>query len=171
MTRNEQPGFDPGLYDEDFYGWTQRQAAALRAMPRQPTVDLAPQSLAHLDIAHLAEEIEDLGKRDLREVMSYLRLVIQHLVKLRAAPGSRDAAHWHTEAVNFQLMARETFSPGMRRLVDVDAIWIGGCRAAGRFLKDQAARDPSRDPCPFTLDDLLAADFDVEAAVGKIAAA
>ncbi len=168
MTRNEQPGFDPGLYDEDFYAWTQRQAAALRALPGPPAVDRAPQDLALLDIAHLAEEIEDLGQRDLREVSSYLRLVVQHLVKLHAAPGSRDAAHWHTEVVNFQLMAREAFSPSMRRLLDVDDLWASGCRAAGRFLKDHGACDPSR-ACPFTLDDLLAADFDVEAATGRIA--
>ena len=167
MTRNEQPGFDPGLYDEDFYGWTQRQAAALRALPRQPAGDAV--DLATVDIAHLAEEIEDLGRRDLREVMSYLGLVIQHLVKLHAAPASRDAVHWHAEAVNFQLAARRGFSPSMRRLIDVDDIWSGGCRAAGRFLKDHNARDPSRDTCPFTLDALLAADFDVEVATGKIA--
>ena len=165
MTRNEQPGFDPGLYDQDFYSWTQRQAEALRALPRQPSVDLAP-----LDISNVAEEIEDLGKGDLREVVSYLRLVVQHLVKLQAAPGSRDAAHWHSEAVNCQLMARGTFSPSMCRLVEVDDIWTGGCRAAGRFLKDQGARDPSRDACPFTLDDLLAAEFDVESATARIAA-
>ena len=165
MTRNERPG--SGLYDEDFYRWTQQQAAALRALP-PAAVDLAP-GIAPLDAAHLAEEIEDLGKRDLREVVSHLRLVIQHLVKLRAAPASRDAAHWHTEAVNFQIAAREAFSPSMRRLIDVGDIWIGGCRAAGRFLKDAGARDPSADPCPFTLDDLLAPDFDVDAAAGRIA--
>ncbi len=165
MTRNEQPG--SGLYDEDFFAWTQKQAAVLRAL-HPAAVDLAPEGVAHLDAAHLAEEIEDLGKRDLREVMSYLRLVIQHLVKLRVAPASRDAAHWHTEAVNFQLAAREAFSPSMRRLIDVDDLWLGGCRAAGRFLKDAGARDPATDPCPFTLDDLLARDFDVDAAVGRI---
>ena len=150
MTRNDQPGFGPGLYDEDFYDWTQRQAAILRALPREPGVELAP-----LDIVHLAKEIEDLGKRDLRE----------------AVPATRDAGHWHAEAVNVQLAARRAFSPSMRRLLDVDDIWIGGCRAAGRFLKDHGARDPSRDACPVMLDDLLAADFDVEAVVGRIAAA
>lgn len=165
MTRNGQPGFDPRLYDEDFYCWTQRQAEALRALPGQPTANLAP-----LDIAHLAEEIDDLGKRDLREVTSYLGRVVQHLVELHASPTSRDAAHWHAEAVNFQLAARRAFSPSMRRLLDVDDIWNGGCRAAGRCLKDQGARDPSRDACTFTLDDLLAVDFDVEAATGRIAA-
>ena len=100
----------------------------------------------------------------------HLRLLIQHLVKLRALPASRDAAHWHAEAVNFQLAAREAFSPSMPRLIDIDDIWIGGRRAAARSLKDHGARDPSRDACPFTLDDLLAAEFDVEVATSKIAA-
>ena len=163
MTRNERP--DSGLYDEDFYRWTQQQAAALRALP-----DELAQSLGQIDRANLAEEIEDLGKRDLREVMSHLRLVIQHLLKLRAAPTSRDAAHWHTEVVNFQLAAREAFSPGMRRLIDIDAIWLGGCRAAARFLEEAGAPDPSPGPCPFSLDDLLAADFDVATAVGRTGA-
>jgi hypothetical protein len=40
-------------YDTDFYAWTQEQAARLRAK------DSAAQ-----DLEHLAEEIEDLGKRD-----------------------------------------------------------------------------------------------------------
>ena len=166
MTRNERPG--SGLYDEDFYLWTQRQAAALRALPHDGAVDVARLDIARLDIAHLAEEVEDLGKRDVREVMSDLVLVIQHLVKLRAAPTSRDAAHWHAEAVTFQLAARRAFSPGMRRLLDVTDAWSGGCRAAGRFLKDAGLRDPSSDACPFTLDDLLAADFDVETAMRQI---
>lgn len=159
MTRNEPPGAT--LYDADFYSWTQTEAAALRALPPDG-------STAHLDIAHLAEEIADLGKRDLREVTSYLDRVIQHLVKLWAVPGSRDAGHWHAEVVNFQRAARRTFSPGMRRLLDVDDIWAGGCQAAGRFLRDKGVGDPSP-TCPFTLDDLLAADFDVETSVARVA--
>ena len=159
MTRNEPPG--AALYDADFYSWTQTEAAALRALPPGgPT--------AHLDIAHLAEEIADLGKRDLREVTSYLVLVVQHLIKLDAVSASRDAAHWHAEAANFQGAARRTFSPGLRRLLDIDDIWTSGCRAAGRFLRDRGAGNPPP-TCPFTLDDLLAPDFDVETLVARVA--
>lgn len=164
MTRDEWPDFDAGLYHTDFYSWTQREAATLRTLP--PDVI----NHAQLDVANLAEEIADLGKRDLREVMSYLGLVIQHLIKLHAAPSARDAAHWHAEAVNFQSAARRAFSPGMRQLIDVAEIWTDGCRAAGRFLRDHGAHDRTLDPCPFTLNDLLAADFDVEAAVARIEA-
>ena len=164
MTCNVWPDFDAGLYNHDFYSWTQREAATLRALPS----DLIDR--VQLDVANLAEEIADLGRRDLREVMSYLGLVIQHLIKLQAAPDARDAAHWHAEAVNFQSAARRAFSPGMRQLIDVTEIWTDGCRAASRFLRDHGAHDRSLDSCPFTLDDLLAADFDVDAAVVRIGA-
>jgi hypothetical protein len=41
------------LYEEDFYAWTQQQAQALRRL-RVGDNDL--------DIEHIAEEIEDLGR-------------------------------------------------------------------------------------------------------------
>jgi hypothetical protein len=40
-----------GLYDEDFFQWTQRSAELLRAG-----------QVRESDIEHIAEEIEDLGK-------------------------------------------------------------------------------------------------------------
>ena len=46
-------------YDEDFYAWTQHQAALLRTEKWQD-----------LDYTNLAEELESLGKRDLRELES-----------------------------------------------------------------------------------------------------
>jgi hypothetical protein len=58
------------LYDTDFYQWTQMQTAALRA-----------RDVAALDLAHLAEEIESLGKRDRRAVESYLEVILLHLLK------------------------------------------------------------------------------------------
>src|SRR5918999_5295845 len=57
-------------YDTDFYAWTQTQAAALRA-----------KDVAALDLEHLAEEIESLGKRDRRAVESYLEVILLHLLK------------------------------------------------------------------------------------------
>ena len=49
------------LYEEDFYAWTQRQAELLRR--------LAPVG-NELDMEHIAEEIEDLGRSDLRAAQS-----------------------------------------------------------------------------------------------------
>jgi hypothetical protein len=41
------------LYEEDFYAWTQRQAELLCRLPAISN---------ELDVEHIAEEIEDLGR-------------------------------------------------------------------------------------------------------------
>jgi Domain of unknown function DUF29 len=65
-------------YDTDFYAWTQAQAAALQA-----------KDWAALDLDHLAEEVEDLGKRDRRAVESYLEVILLHLLKWAYQPERR----------------------------------------------------------------------------------
>jgi hypothetical protein len=62
------------LYDEDFYAWTQQQAQTLREQFRGDN---------RLDIEHLAEEVEDLGKSQLQSVESYLQQIMAHLLILR----------------------------------------------------------------------------------------
>ena len=52
------------LYDEDFYAWTQQQAEVLRTHFQGDN---------RLDVEHLAEEVEDLGKSELHAVESYRR--------------------------------------------------------------------------------------------------
>src|SRR6266446_4563999 len=66
------------LYDQDFYAWTQEQAALLRAG-----------ALHDLDVTHLAEEIESLGKSDRRALGSHLRNLVLHLLKWHAQPAGR----------------------------------------------------------------------------------
>ncbi len=114
MTRDE-PCFAPILYDADFFTWTQEQAARLRRV----SPDAA---LPTIDTSHIAEEIEDLGKSELHRVMSFLVLVLQHLIKLQVAPASRDAAHWYQETSNFQASARRSASLGMRQLIDLEEV-------------------------------------------------
>jgi hypothetical protein len=48
-------------HETDFYTWTQEQAALLRRVPRGAFA---------LDIDNLAEEIEDIGRGEIREVSS-----------------------------------------------------------------------------------------------------
>jgi len=67
------------LYDEDFYRWTQHQAALLRAEKWQ-----------ELDYTNLAEELESLGKRDLRELESRLEVLVMHLLKWHYQPERRE---------------------------------------------------------------------------------
>src|SRR4029453_18728833 len=62
------------LYDQDFYAWTQEQAALLREG-----------AVHELDLTNLAEEIESLGKSEQRELYNRLRRLLRHLLKLHVA--------------------------------------------------------------------------------------
>src|SRR4051812_49650097 len=78
---------DPGLYERDFYLWTQRQAAELRHAAAQRTN-------LPLDLENLAEEVESLGKSDRRAVVSYLIKLIEHLLKLAYSPAQYPRSGW-----------------------------------------------------------------------------
>ncbi|MCX8000759.1 MAG: DUF29 domain-containing protein [Leptospiraceae bacterium] len=58
------------LYEEDENLWLFENAKLLR----EGKLDLA-------DIEHIAEFLEDMGRRDFREVLSRLRVLIMHLLK------------------------------------------------------------------------------------------
>src|ERR1700676_5000560 len=60
------------LYEEDFYAWSNEQSALLRAG-----------KLGQADIAHIAEEIESMGRTEKRELVSRLAILLQHLLKWR----------------------------------------------------------------------------------------
>jgi len=65
-------------YEQDFYAWTQRTAELLRAG-----------RFAEADIEHVAEEIEDMGRRDLRELNSRVKVLMTHLLKWQTQPKRR----------------------------------------------------------------------------------
>ncbi len=79
---------DPCLYDEDFYAWAMTTAALLRQ-----------RRFAEIDIAHLAEESEDMGKRERRTLESHIRTVTLHLLKWRYQP-EKLGASWRQSVRN-----------------------------------------------------------------------
>jgi Domain of unknown function DUF29 len=65
-------------YDKDVILWSQEQARLLRAG-----------RFAELDIEHLADEIEDVGKSEKRELASRMAVLVAHLLKWRSQPKKR----------------------------------------------------------------------------------
>ncbi len=65
-------------YDRDVILWSQEQARLLRAG-----------RFAELDIEHLADEIEDVGKSEKRELVSRMAVLLAHLIKWSRQPESR----------------------------------------------------------------------------------
>jgi hypothetical protein len=71
-------------YEEDVVAWASEQARLLR----ERRFDL-------LDIAHLAEEIKDVGKSEQseqRELTNRMALLLAHLLKWQMQPGRRGAS-------------------------------------------------------------------------------
>lgn len=68
----------PDLYERDYYSWTLEQAALLRA-----------RRFAELDLENLAEEVEDLAKREAKELQSRYETLLTHLLKWEFQPERR----------------------------------------------------------------------------------
>lgn len=71
-------------YEKDVVAWAQEQAELLRSG-----------QLSALDIEHLAEEIEDVGKSEQRELTSRMAVLLAHLLKWQYQPRRRGAS-WST---------------------------------------------------------------------------
>jgi hypothetical protein len=138
------------LYDTDFAEWTARMAALLRAG-----------HLGEVDLEHVAEEIEDLGKRDRWAVYSQLLRLLLHQVKRRIQP-ERETASWRRSIVNSQerVTHRLKDSPSLAGYLERELpdIYVRAVRGALFETGVKSASLPDR--CPFTLDQLLG-EFDL----------
>ena len=130
--------------DTDILAWCERQAALLRARDADA-----------LDYDNLAEEIEDVGRSELRACRSPLRQAVRLMLKATAWPLSLDAPTWRADAIDFREQAAEAFTPSMRQKIDLAALYA---RERERLPKeiDGVAAVPVPETCPMTLDDLLA---------------
>ena len=105
-------------YDTDILEWSERQAELLR---RRAAGDLVND--AALDWPNIAEEIEDVGRSELRSCRSLLRQALRHMLKAEAWPLSRDAPSWRADAIDFRRQARDAFTPSMRQRIDITGLY------------------------------------------------
>ncbi len=96
------------LYDQDFYAWTQDQAAALRAHFRGDN---------RLDVEHLAEEVEDLGKSELKTLESQVINILAHLLKLDHSSLDWPRNHWRREVLTFRKLLERRLTASLKRLL------------------------------------------------------
>jgi hypothetical protein len=93
------------LYDADFYEWCITMAELLRAG-----------RIDQVDIEHVAEEIEDLGKSQYRELDSRTTVLILHLLKARYQPGKHTCS-WDQTIRDRRIEIRGLlrYNPSLRR--------------------------------------------------------
>ena len=135
------------LYEEDFYAWTQQQAELLRRLP--PVGN-------ELDIEHIAEEIEDLGRSDLRAAQSLCEHIIEHFLKLEYSGLADPADHWRDEIVEWRLQLEKILTRTIEAKLDLPARYRAALRLLRRLERDVPELLGRLPPdCPYTFEQII----------------
>jgi hypothetical protein len=143
---------DGSRYDDDFYAWTQEQAALLRRS--LPAGRLAGGN--RLDAEHMAEEIEDLGRSELHAAQSFCEHIIEHLLKLEYSGLSEHAEHWRDEIVEWRLQLEKKLTRSIEAKLDLARRYRSALRLLRRLERNAPglmARVPTE--CPYSLGQIL----------------
>jgi len=141
------------LYEADFYAWTREQAKEMRRLARtRPNVPL--------DLAHIAEEIQDLGKSEYETAFSLTQRIIEHLLLIEHSPASHQHLHWCDEIDDFCDAIDRRLSPSIRRRLkrELDTAFARAGRRVRRKMErygetQAAVTLPTH--CSYTLDQIL----------------
>ena len=148
MTARQSSGT---LYAEDFYLWTQQQAALLRTGKWQ-----------ELDYENLAEEIESMGRSEKRELGNRLEVLLTHLLKWQYQPeGRREGRSWEDTIweQRRQLVALLQDSPSLRHEIGprLTQHYPAARRKARRDTRLPDATFPTT--CPWRMEQVLDEEF------------
>jgi len=135
-------------YDADIIAWANEQARLLRAG-----------RFADLDIEHVAEEIEDVGKSEQRELASRMAVLLMHLIKWQRQPERRGSSWQRTireqrKSISRRLRRTPSLSASLR-----DADWWAdawGDAVTSTFAEPGLGDLP--ESCPWSTAQVLDAD-------------
>jgi Domain of unknown function DUF29 len=112
------------LYDDDILVWSEHQADLLR---RRAAGERANDKA--IDWSNIIEEIEDVGRSELRSVESLLVQALRHMLKAEAWPLSRNAPKRRADVIDFRRQAQRRFAPSMRQRIDVAELYADALAA------------------------------------------
>jgi len=136
-------------YEQDFHAWSQAQADLLRA-----------RRFEALDLDHLIEELEGMGARERRELISRLKVLLAHLLKWQYQPHLRSRS-W-AATIKEQRLSLETLledNPSLRASMDQHV------QKAYRMARLLAVKETNLEEhtfpeaCPYSLDEIETEDF------------
>lgn len=148
------------LYDQDYYAWLQVMSDRVAHCQDQTAPNYAN---GDLDWPHLLEELQDLSKRQRRELLNRLRVLLMHLLKWKYQPTELPyrGQSWLSTIVEqrSQLESLLEDSPSLRSLLQDE--WAIVYQRAVRDACKETGLAPTifPDTCPFTIADILNPDF------------
>ncbi len=138
----------PDLFEADETAWLESMACLIREG-----------KTAELDYRHLAEYLEDMARRDKREVSSRLALLVAHLLKWQFQPERRSGGWRETIAVQTQELADLLESGVLRNHAEeiLAKAYANGIRQAVAETGLPAETFPAE--CSYTIESLLSVEL------------
>lgn len=139
------------LYEQDFLLWTQQQVEYLKKG-----------CWGDLDVDHLVEELEALGRSEQKELGSYLQVLLMHLLKCRYQPDRRTKS-WDATLSNCRDKIQDCLedAPSLQRFLQ-DPGWVQKhYRRARRDAAKETHKPIETFPaeCPFAVQQALDPSF------------
>ncbi|MCB2262821.1 MAG: DUF29 domain-containing protein [Candidatus Thiosymbion ectosymbiont of Robbea hypermnestra] len=136
-------------YDRDLVAWAMENATLLRVG-----------RLDRIDAAHIAEELEDLGKSERRALGSHLRNLVLHLLKWEFQPGRR-TGNWRSSIDNARVEIAEILedSPSLGAAAS-ERLEKGYALARKNAISETGlASEVFPQRCPYSLEQVLSDNF------------
>lgn len=136
-------------HDQDFYAWAMKSAESLRQG-----------RIADLDIEHLAEEIEDMGRGVKRALAHRLTVLLAHLLKWEFQPEFRSRSWRYTiieqrDAIADLLEESSSLKHGLEEVAS--KAYQRAVRDAADETELKATAFPAQ--CPWSLEQALDAEY------------
>ena len=136
-------------YESDVLAWANEQAAFIRA----GRFDL-------LDLEHIADEIEDVGKSEIRELESRMAVLLAHLLKWQFQPTYRGVS-WEvtikTQRKNITRRLQNT--PSLKSAIGADDFWLAIWDDAVDIATKETGISGFPESCPWNFEQLINPEF------------
>lgn len=132
-------------YDTDVVAWANEQARLLRAR----RFDL-------LDWEHLAEEIEDVGKSEQRELNNRMAVLLAHLLKWQCQPERQGNSRARTiKEQRRGIVSRLEDTPSLKGKLTESRWWDNVWADAVAQATSETGIDTLPEVCPWAVDEIL----------------
>ncbi len=136
-------------YATDIVAWSREQARWLKAG-----------RFDQLDLEHLAEEIEDVGKSEQRELASRMAVLLAHLLKWERQPDRRGAS-WEVTIRNQRkgIIRRLNKTPSLKTDLQDEDWWEGVWEDATAQAAEETGLSSFPEHCSWSAEQVLGLDW------------
>jgi len=137
-------------YEIDVIAWANEQAAFIRA----GRFDL-------LDIEHIADEIEDVGKSEQREFENRMAVLLAHLIKWQYRPSHRGKSWERTiKDQRNMIMRRLNKTPSLKPELENAEFWAESWADAARMAENETGiLNVFPESCPWDFGQIMNPEF------------